>query len=127
MSDVGQPLFRLSIFCGTCALFATGYGCLLLEPSPPMLFLLAWGPVVGVTMWLTADSKRTRVVRAQDSGLLFYLTWPLTLPWYILRTRGRAGWRLAAKLYGLAVSGMLGFVLGAVVRVVVGVIAEVAA
>jgi hypothetical protein len=127
MSDVGRPPFRLSIFCGACALFATGYGYLLLEPSLPMTFLLAWGPVIGVTMWLTANSKRTRAVRAYDSGLLFYLTWPLTLPWYVLRTRGRAGWRLAAKLYGLAISDMLGFVLGAVVRVVVDVITEAAA
>jgi hypothetical protein len=125
--DVGMPLTRLAVFCAACTVFATVYGFLLLEPSPPMLFLLAWGPPIGVTIWLTADSKRTRAIQAYDTGLLFYLTWPLTLPWYVIASRGRAGWRLAAKLYGLALSGIVGFVLGALARLVVDVITEVAA
>jgi hypothetical protein len=99
----------------------------MLVPATAMLFLLSWGPPIGVTIWLTADSRRLRAIRAYDTGLLFYLTWPLSLPWYVVRTRGRAGWRLVAKLYGLAVSGLMGFVLGAFLRVVVDVIAEVAA
>jgi hypothetical protein len=127
MPDMGRPLVRLAVFCAACTVFATMYGFFLLEPAPAMLFLLGWGPPIGVTGWLTADSKRTRAIQAYDTGLLFYLSWPLTLPWYVLRTRGRAGWRLAAKLYCLALSGMVGFVLGALARVVLEVIKEMAA
>lgn len=66
--------------------------------------------------WLAADSKRTRVVSAYDAGLFFYLTWPFTLPWYAIRSRGRQGWVLAAQLYALALVGPMGFVWGATLR-----------
>jgi hypothetical protein len=113
MSEVGVPLARLYTFCGACALFATAYGALELDPAPIMAFLLVWGPGFAVTWWLAADSKRTRVIGAYDAGLLFYLTWPLTLPWYTWRSRGPGGWALAAKLYALAVAGQLGYLIGA--------------
>ncbi len=89
-----------------------------LEPAPVMGLLLAWGPAVAVAWWLAVDSKRTHVIGAYDTGLLFYLTWPITLPWYARRSRGRAGWKLAAKLYGLALAGQVGWVLGATLRFV---------
>jgi hypothetical protein len=116
MSARGVPLTGVYLFSAICALFATGYGALELEPSPGMAFLLGWGPAIAVAWWLAADSKRTRVVGAYDSGLFFYLTWPLTLPWYALRSRGRDGWTLAAQLYGLALVGPLGFIWGATLR-----------
>jgi hypothetical protein len=81
-----------------------------------MYLLLGWGPVVAVAWWLALDSRRTQVVGAYDAGLFFYLTWPLTLPWYALRSRGRDGWALAAQLYGLALAGQLGFAWGALLR-----------
>jgi hypothetical protein len=90
-----------------------GYGLFELEPTPPMPVLLWYGPAIAVATWLAADSRRTRVVGVYDAGFLFYITWPVTLPWYALRTRGRAGWGLAAQLYALAFSGQLGYLWGA--------------
>jgi hypothetical protein len=116
MSARGVPRTGLYLFCTACGLFATGYGALDLVPAPGMAFLLGWGPAIAVAWWLSEDCKRTRTVDAFDSGLFFYLTWPLTLPWYALRTRGRAGWALAAQLYGLALVGSLGFIWGATLR-----------
>jgi hypothetical protein len=116
MSQVGVPLARLYTFCSACALFAAAYGALELNRTPAMTFLLFWGPSFAVTWWLAADSKRTRVIGAYDAGLLFYLTWPVTLPWYTWRSRGAAGWALAAKLYGLALAGQLGYLVGATLR-----------
>jgi hypothetical protein len=51
-----------------------------------------------------------------DAGLLFYVTWPLSVPRYVVRTRGRAGWGLAAQLYASALSGQLGYLAGATLR-----------
>jgi len=116
MPEDGVPLARLYVFCGTCALFAAAYGALEPDPSPGMAFLLIWGPALAVAWWLAADSKRTRVIGGYDVGLLFYLTWPVTLPWYAWRSRGRGGWVLAAKLYALALAGQLGWVVGATLR-----------
>jgi hypothetical protein len=120
MSQAGVPLTRLTLFCGACALFALAYGALELEAAPSMALLLFWGPAVAVTWWLAADSKRTRVIDAFDAGFLFYVTWPVTLPWYAWRSRGRAGWALAAKLYGLALAGQIGYICGATLRFFLG-------
>jgi len=116
MSPRGVPLIGLYLFCAACTLFATGYGALELAPSPGMALLLGWGPAIGVAWWLAADSRQHRVFDAYDAGLFFYLTWPLTLPWYALRTRGRAGLLLAAQLYVLALVGPLGLIWGAALR-----------
>jgi hypothetical protein len=109
-------LDRLRIFSAVCALFGATYGVLDLEPGAGMTLLLSYGPVLGVTLWLTTDSKQRRVIGAHDAGLFFYLTWPLTITWYALRTRGRSGWSLAAQLYALALAGQLGCILGRTLR-----------
>jgi hypothetical protein len=116
MSDRGAPLTGLYVFAAVCGLFAAAYGALELQPSPPMPFLLGWGPAIGVAWWLAADTKQHRMLNVHDVGLFFYITWPLTLPWYAWRSRGRAGWSLAAQLYGIGLIGPLGFIWGATLR-----------
>jgi hypothetical protein len=112
MSDSGLPLLRLYVFCGVCALLAAAYGFLAIDPSPGMLLTIRTGPAIGVAAWLTADARRTRVLVAQDVGLFFYMTWPLTIWWYARRSRGPQGWRMAARLYALALAGVLGLPFG---------------
>ena len=116
MAARGVPLTGLYLFSAICALFATAYGVLNMDPSAGMSFLLGWGPAIAVAWWLAADSKQMHVIGTHDAGLFFYLTWPLTLPWYALRSRGRAGWMLAAQLYALALVGPLGFLWGGLLR-----------
>ena len=47
----------------------------------------------------------------QDWGLFLLLAWPVVIPWYAFKTRGRRGWRLTAGLFGLIgatdIAGML--------------------
>jgi hypothetical protein len=112
---VSAPPARVHLFCAACAGFAVAYGALELEPSPIMVVLLNYGPVFVVTAWLAAETKR-RIVDAHDLGLFFYLTWPVAVIWYALRSRGVAGWTLALRLYVLVLAGQLGFVLGATLR-----------
>jgi hypothetical protein len=116
MATRGVALGGVYIFSAICALFATAYGVLNLDPSPGMSVLLGWGPAIAVAWWLSADSKQMHVIRIYDAGLFFYLTWPLTLPWYAVRSRGRAGWALAAQLYALALVGPLGVLWGGLLR-----------
>jgi hypothetical protein len=113
MVAAGAPLTRLHVFSAACGLFAMVYGFLGAVPSPVMQLLLGVGPAVAVAAWLAADARRTRTILAQDTGFFFYVTWPLSIPWYAVRTRGRRGWRLAARLYLLALAGWLGYIVGA--------------
>jgi len=113
--SAGVPLTRLYFFSGCCALFALVYGFLGAEPTPVMQMLLGLGPAVAVAAWLAADARHNRTVLAHDAGFFFYLTWPLSIPWYAVRTRGRRGWRLAAQPYVIALAGWLGFIVGTVI------------
>ena len=99
------------------------YGFLGAEPSPVMQLLLGLGPAVAVAPRLAADARQTGTVRAHDAGFFFYLTWPLSIPWYAVRTRGRGGWRLAARLYLLALIGWLGLIVGRLIAVMRGSVA----
>lgn len=121
--SAGVPLTRLYFFSACCGLFALVYGFLGADPTPVMQMLLGFGPAVAVAAWLAADAKQTRTVLAHDAGFFFYLTWPLSIPWYAVRTRGRRGWRLAARLYVIALAGWLGFIVGAVIAGLGGVAA----
>jgi hypothetical protein len=112
---VSAPPARVQLFCAACAGFAMAYGSLELEPSPIMVVLLNYGPLFVVIAWLAAETRR-RIVDAYDLGLFFYVTWPVTLIWYAVRSRGLAGWTLAIRLYVLVLAGQLGFILGRTLR-----------
>jgi hypothetical protein len=115
MEEAGESLVRLYLFAGACALFATAYGLLALEPSRGMALLLETGPGIGVAIWLAADARRTGL-GVHDAGWLFAMTWPVAIPWYVRRTRGRGAWWLALRLYGIALCGPLGLAWGAALR-----------
>ena len=59
----------------------------------PALFQFCYGFafVVGAVEWLRNDCARRKVRPPWDLGLLLYITWPIALPIYILKTRGRQG------------------------------------
>jgi hypothetical protein len=109
---VSAPPPRVRLFCLACALFAMVYGALDFDPSLLMRVLLGYGPMVVVTAWLAADTKR-RLVDAHDLGLFFAVAWPVAIPWYALRAAGRARWWLAIRLYALVLASPIGYMLGA--------------
>ena len=127
MTTEGAPLKRLHLFSLSCGLIGASYGLFLLQPAPLMLLGLSCGPPIGVATWMAADTKYTRVANVTDVGWLLYLFLPITIPWYAMRTRGRQGWRLALRLYVLAVAGWLGLVTGTLTNVLVSIVAELAA
>jgi hypothetical protein len=58
-------------------------------------------------MWLQQDARRTGVGSVQDWGYFLLLAWPVVVPWYAFKTRGRAGWRLTLELFGLILAAYL--------------------
>ena len=83
------------------ALAAATYAAARIEPSPVIQLFFAYGPLYAVILWLRRDAHLTGVGAVQDLGYFLLLAWPVVIPWYAFRTRGRAGWRLTTGLLGL--------------------------
>lgn len=90
-----------------CSLAAAIYAAVQADPSPAGGLLLSGGPLLAVILWLQKDARRTGVGAVHDWGYFLWLAWPLIIPWYAFRTRGRSGWRLTAGLFGLVLSSYL--------------------
>jgi hypothetical protein len=94
------------IFCG---LAAAVYAAIQIEPSPAVMLFLSFGPLLAVVLWLQKNAKAAGVPYILDLGLFLWLAWPIIIPWYAFKTRGRAGWRLLLGLFILICSGYLGW------------------
>jgi hypothetical protein len=84
------------------AAFYQGY-----QPSADLYSLSDLVLPLLLAMWVDQDSRgRPEVTRPSfDMGLFICLIWILYLPWYLLRTRGPAGWVWIAGLLGLVFLG----------------------
>jgi hypothetical protein len=77
------------------------------EPLPIVGLFLSSAPLIAVVLWLQKDAARTGVGAVHDWGYFLLLAWPVVLPWYAFKTRGRTGWRLVVGLFGLILSAAL--------------------
>lgn len=96
-----------------CALAAATYAVAQEVPSPLVALFLSIGPLLAVIPWLLKDSRRTGVGSVSDFGLFIWIAWPVVIPWYAFKTRGRAGWRLGLELFALVGSAYLGWFVAA--------------
>jgi hypothetical protein len=103
--DITLKVAKLSAL--VCSLAAATYAAVQSEPSPIVAVFLSSGPLLAVLLWLQKDAQRTRIGAVQDWGYFLLLAWPIVIPWYALRTRGRSGWRLMALLFGIIGSAYL--------------------
>jgi len=101
-SDITLTVARLAALF--CSLMMAVHAALQIPPSPVMGLLLTGAPAVVVILWLQRDARRTGVGAVQDLGYFLWLAWPVVIPWYAFRTRGRSGWKLAAGLFGLIIA-----------------------
>jgi hypothetical protein len=90
-----------------CSLAAALYVATQSEPSPAIAYFLSFGPLLAVIIWLQKDARRTGVGTVQDWGYFLLLAWPVVIPWYAFKTRGRSGWRLTLGLLGLIVAAYI--------------------
>ena len=95
MSEQSKDTTRrvAKIVAAFCSLVAAIYGATQSEPSPVIALFLSFGPLLAVIMWLQKDARRTGVGTVQDWGYFLVLAWPVVIPWYAFKTRGRSGWR----------------------------------
>ena len=87
-----------------CSMTVAVYTLAEIEPSPTVVLFWTFGPVVAVILWLQKDSRRTSVGAVQDWGFFLWLAWPIVIPWYAFKSRGRTGWRLLLGLIALILS-----------------------
>jgi hypothetical protein len=108
------------LVAGFCCVLAIIYGFADIAPPPGVALGLKLLPLFTVAHWLHRDG-RARGNRSLESwGLLFYVFWPILLPAYAIRTRGRAGWPLILELYGLILVAALGETEGRLLALLVG-------
>jgi hypothetical protein len=98
-SDVTLTVAKLAALFAS--LVAAAYATAQIEPSPVIALFLSGGPLLAVVLWVQKDARRTGVGSVQDLGYFLLLAWPIVIPWYAFKTRGRSGWRLTAELFGL--------------------------
>ena len=98
----GDITLRVATLTALCCSVATAiYVVVEIEPSPLMALFLSGAPLLAVILWLQKDARRTGVGAVLDWGYFLLLAWPVVIPWYAFRTRGRSGWKLAAGLFAL--------------------------
>jgi hypothetical protein len=86
------------------SMIAAVYTLAEIEPSPTVVTFWTLAPVLAVILWLQKDGQRTGVGAVQDWGLFAWLAWPVVIPWYAFKSRGRTGWRLLLGLIALIFS-----------------------
>ena len=69
------------------------------------LYLFFFG--LFLTWWVIFDARVRRIGVPYDFGYLVLFTWPISIPYYIIRTRGWKGGLFVAGLVGLWVSPMI--------------------
>lgn len=88
----------------TCSMAIASYTAAEIPPPPVVSTLAAFAPLIVVFLWVEKDAWRTRVGAVQDLGLFLWLAWPVVIPWYAFKSRGRSGWRLLLGLFALIYS-----------------------
>ena len=85
----------MALFCAATTVLYVGTGA---QPDPVMEWLLGAGPVLMVILWLSKDAQQRRAADVTDLGFLMIVFWPVAIPWYAFRSRGRSGWKLLPVL-----------------------------
>ena len=94
-----------------CALAAALYAVVQVEPSPVVALFFSAGPLIAVILWLQRDAHHTGVGEVFDLGFFLWFAWPVVIPWYAWKTRGRSGVQLTLGLFVLIGSAYLAWLL----------------
>jgi len=98
-SDLRFVLAELS--AAAAALILAIYTFTGASPAPIVELFVVAAPLIFVILWLHRDAHRTGVGAVADLGYFLLLAWPVVIPWYVLKTRGRFGWLLLFVLFAM--------------------------
>ena len=93
-----------SVFCSLAMALYINAG---IEPTPIVGWWLTTGPAMTAIIWVYRDARQRHVGDVTDLGFFLMFFWPVALPWFAFRSRGRAGWRLLLGLAALGFGPML--------------------
>jgi hypothetical protein len=98
VSLTGLPTASLRLLFATvvvCTVFVFVYGFLGIPLHPFIHLVIVIAPLVAAISWLKADARVRHVPLVHDMGLFLWVAWPVLIPWYAVKTRGRHGLPLA--------------------------------
>jgi hypothetical protein len=88
----------LLITSGVCAAIAALYTLPPLPANPLVIFVTTLAPTVSAANWIQSDAQARRVGLVHDLGFFLLIAWPVVIPWYAVKTRGRHPWPMALAL-----------------------------
>ena len=104
-SESRDTTLRVAIYTSVvCSVAAAIYTLADLEPSPVIALAFMFAPLITVILWLQKDAQRTGIGGLLDWGLFIWFFWPVVVPWYVFKSRGRTGWRLLLGLFTMICS-----------------------
>ena len=120
MGQRAQPDVYLRIAIGTAVVCSVGAALYVIagrEPSRAASSLIYYlCPALAALIWLQHDSHRTHVGDVHDFGFFAWIAWPVVIPWYAFKSRGKAGWRLLLWLLALILSPYLAVICAMLIR-----------
>ncbi len=88
----------LLVTSGICAMIAALYAFPPLPDNLVVASVIRVAPVVSAANWLRADARARKIGLVHDLGFFLLVAWPVIIPWYAVKTRGRHAWPMALVL-----------------------------
>ncbi len=82
------PLAAIAVLSGGLAAFEVAYAALDVVPSEMFNLLAEYSLPLAVVLWVAADARQRRRVPCHDFGWLVLVYYPVSVAWYLIRTRG---------------------------------------
>ena len=106
-SRITAPAVLLYVFVAVTQFVVGFYLAGGVEPPDAFSLLYALGFLWAVGWWLQSDSRERGVGWVLDMGLFLYVAWPVILPYYLLKTRGRKGLLVILLFAGVYVGALV--------------------
>jgi hypothetical protein len=113
-------LRALLITSGVCAAIAALYALARLPENSLVILVTTLAPIVAAANWIRADARARNIGLVHDLGFFLLIAWPVVIPWYAVKTRGRHAWPMALVLLLVIASPMLVPAVIALVRLLAG-------
>lgn len=99
VSTLVSPFARIAWNGGAVTVLLVAFK---LSGAPPiaMLLLSYLGPLAAV-LWILDDAREQRRTPCYDFGYFMMITYPFSLVWYCVSTRGWRGWLLVLAIMAL--------------------------
>ena len=83
------------------AAFDSCYVIFNVSPSPLAIVIMQYTMPICFATWVQTDARRRGCTPCFDFGMFVAMIWALTVPWYLIWTRGWRGVALTAMFIGM--------------------------